>query len=419
MISFRIFFRIVLRLTPAGIFAATLLLSGVTASAQTISQRGFIEGRGFVFPQDAPNDTAQSVGDLLVREEVFLKPAGWIQFATGLDLRANTHDQVESDWRLDWSDRGVRRPRAALRRLTATITAGHLTVDVGKQFIRWARADVLNPTDRFAPRDYLNVIDTDVLPVFGVRPSVRIANETFEVVWVPRLTPSRLPLFNQRWTVLPPAAAGVPIEDGGSTIPRGSEQGVRWNHAGGRFEAALSFFDGFNHLPNIESGLRPTGIELSRVYPALRSYGADMAAPTRWVTLKGEAAYFTSPTSTSDEYVLYVVELERQVREWVLVGGYAGEVITKSGGSFSFAPDRGIARSILGRATYTVDPRRTVAIEGAARQNGGYIKGEYSQSFGQHWRLTLTGVGIGGQPNDFLGQYKRNSHGSLALRFSF
>jgi hypothetical protein len=406
-------------LSTTEVFAATLLFTSVTVSSQTISQRGFIEGRGFVFPQDALNDTTKGIGDALVREEVFLKPKGWIQFATGLDLRANTHDQVENEWRLDWSDRGVRRPRAGIRRLTATITTGHLTVDVGKQFIRWARADVLNPEDRFAPRDYLNVIDTDVLPVLGVRPSVRIANETFEVVWVPRLTPSRLPLLNQRWTVLPPAAAGVPIVDGGSTIPGGSEEGVRWNHVGERFEAALSYFNGFNHLPNIESRLSASGIELSRVYPALRSYGADMAVPNRWFTLKGEAAYFTSPTSTSDEYVLYVVELERQVREWVLVGGYAGEVVTKSGVAFPFAPDRGIARSILARAAYTVDPRRTVAIEGAARQHGVYIKGEYSQSFGQHWRLTLTGVGIGGQSNDFLGQYSLNSHASLALRFSF
>lgn len=403
------------------IFAATLLLGSVTASAQTISQRGFIDGRGVVFPQVAPNDSTRHVGDLLVREEVFLKPARWVQFAAGLDLRANSHDQVETEWRLDWSDRSVLRPRAALRRLTATVTAGHLTVDVGKQFVRWARADVLNPTDRFAPRDFLNVIDTEFLPVLGVRPSVRIGHETFEAVWVPRLTPSRLPLFNQRWTVLPPEAEGVPIEDGGSIIPKGSERGVRWNHTGERVEASLSYFDGFNHLPNIDTRQRTTGIELTRVYPALRSYGADMAIPTGWFTLKGEASYFTSPTSTSEEYVLYVVELERQIREWVLVAGYAGEVVTKSNDSFAFAPDRGIARSILGRASYTVDPRRTIAIEGAARQNGDgvYIKGEYSQSFAQRWRLTLTGVGIEGHPDDFIGQYRRNSHGSVAVRFSF
>ena len=35
------------------------------------------------------------VGDLLAREEVFVKPAPWLQFAGGLELRANSHDQVE------------------------------------------------------------------------------------------------------------------------------------------------------------------------------------------------------------------------------------------------------------------------------------------------------------------------------------
>ena len=194
-------------LHTVGIVVASLHVWALTAGAQTISQRGFIEGRGVGFPQRAPNDTVRGVGDLLIREEVTLKPAAWIQFAAGLDLRANTHEQVEDEWRLDFNDRGVRRPRASVRRLMATITAGHLTLDVGKQFIRWARADILNPVDRFAPRDFLNVIDTEVLPVLAVRPSLRIGNETFEVVWAPRLTPSRLPLFNQRWTVLPPAPA--------------------------------------------------------------------------------------------------------------------------------------------------------------------------------------------------------------------
>jgi len=31
----------------------------------------------------------------------------------------------------------------------------------------------------------------------------------------------------------------------------------------------------------------------------------------------------------------------------------------------------------------------------------------------------LTGVGIAGQEDDFLGQYHHNSHASVGLRFSF
>jgi hypothetical protein len=408
------------------VVAGILVCWSSIAGAQTIAQRGFIDGRVFGFPQTAPTDATQAVGDILFREEVFLRPSRWIQFATGLDLRGNSHAQTEEVWRLDFSDRGVRRPRAGIRRLTATLTAGHFTLDAGKQFIRWGRADILNPTDRFAPRDFLNVLDADFLPVLGVRPSLQFGQDTFEGVWVPRLTPSRLPLVDQRWTVSPPGAGGAgggTIRDAGSDIPHGSQWGVRWRHAGGRVEAALSYFDGFNHLPNIQSP--PPGVdgvvEITRVYPALRMYGADLALPTRLVTFKSEAAYFMSPSSTNDEYVLYVIELERQAGEWILDVGYAGEAVTTARESFRFAPDRGLARSILGRASYTVDPRRTVTIEGAARQSraGFYAKGEYSEAFGQHWRLTLGAVGITGAQDDFLGQFRRNSNASIAFRFSF
>src|SRR5207248_4930943 len=126
-------------------------------------QRGFIDGSVVLFPQDAPNDSTRVVGDLLFRNDVFVKPAPWMQFAAGVDVRASSHDQVEDDWRLDVGDRGPRRPRAALRRLTATLTRGPLTIDAGKQFIRWGKADIVNPTDRFAPRDFLNLVDAEFL----------------------------------------------------------------------------------------------------------------------------------------------------------------------------------------------------------------------------------------------------------------
>ena len=280
----------------------------------------------------------------------------------------------------------------------------------------------MNPTDRFAPRDYLNVIDTEFLPVTGGRASIQHKGETFEAVWLPWLTPSRLPLLNQRWTPLPSEAAGLALEDKGSAFPDGSEWGARWSHAG-RFEMGLSVFDGFNHLPDIQAVVDPErlALELTRTYAALRSYGAEVSVPTPMFTLKGEAAYFTSPTSTSEEYVLYVVELERQVGEWLFDGGYAGEVVTASRPGLSFGAERGVAKSLIGRASYTVDPRRSVALEGAVRQNGAgyYTKGEFSETFGQHWRLTLAAIGIGGHSDDFLGQYHRNSHASVGLRFSF
>jgi len=387
-----------------------------------VSQRGFLEGRGLVFPQTTPGDTVRTIGDLLFREEVFVKPRRWLQLAAGLDLRANSYDQVEDEWRLDFEDRRRLRPRASVRRLSATFTTSHFTLNAGKQVIRWGRADILAPTDRFAPKDYVNVIDNEVLPVTGVRTSLQFGSETVEGIWVAQMTPSRLPILNQRWGPLPPEAARLSLEDRGSVFPEGSEQGFRWSHSG-RVDLGVSYFNGFNHLPDVQVVVVPgrQALAVTRTYPALRTFGAEASIPTPVLTLKGELAYFRSPTSSSEEYVLWVLEAERQVGEWLLDGGYVGEAVTSSRPGLAFGPERGIGKSFIGRASYTVDPRRTVAVEGAVRQNGNgaYIKGEYSNALAQHWRVTFAGVGIAGSDDDFVGQYRRNSYLSTTLRFSF
>jgi len=100
---------------------------------------------------------------------VFASPAPWLRAAVGIDLRANSHDQVTDSWALDATDRTVQRPRLSLRRAAVTIARRPFTIEIGKQFIRWGRTDVVTPTDRFAPRDFLNVFDNEFVGVTGVR----------------------------------------------------------------------------------------------------------------------------------------------------------------------------------------------------------------------------------------------------------
>ncbi len=411
------------RFTRVALAAVAFALSPEVSAAQSITQRGFVDGTIVFYPQQGTRDTVQLVGDVIAREEVFAKPTAWVQFAGGLDARANTHDQVERAWRLDFGDRRPLRPALSVRRLSATFTHGPLTVEAGRQFIRWGKADIVTPTDHFAPRDFLSVIDNQFLPVTGVRAAVQWRSESIEGVWVPLFTPSRTPLLNQRWTVVPEGAEALSLVDASGPLPEGSQAGVRWAHTTGAYELSVSYFDGFNHLPDISitPGPSPFVVGIAKSYPDLRSYGFDLAVPTRWVTLKGETAYFSAPSPTSDDYVLYVVQLERQTGEWMFVGGYAGEVVTEHRAQLTFAPDRGLTRSLVARASYTIDANRSTAFETAVRQNGhgAYVKGEYSQARGQHWRATVTGALIRGQADDFLGQYRRNSHATLSIRYSF
>jgi hypothetical protein len=322
-----------------------------------------------------------------------------------------------------WQDRSLQRPVLAVRRLSAAYRDGPVTIELGKQFIRWGKTDILTPTDRFAPRDFLTVVDNDFLPVTAARVTYTRGVDTLDIVWVPQFTPSRIILFDQRWAPVP---EGVRIRDAGADFPDTSQAGMRWNHAG-YIEYSVSAYRGFNHLPSFNTlavftGADQVQADLRRFYPQMLMVGSDAAVPLRWLTLKGEFAHFSSNDPRADEYAQYVIQLERQAGEWFFVGGYAGEAVTKTGSqSGAFAPDRGLTKTLLGRAGYTVDVNRSLVFEAAVRQNGDgtWARLEYSQALGQHWRLTGTATVIRGDPDDFLGQYRYNSYAGLVVRYSF
>ncbi len=367
---------------------------------------------------------------MLLRYEASYKPYSWIKLSTVLDGRFDSHRQFEREFRLDFADRRGLRPAFSLRRLSATIHKGNWTAELGRQFIRWGKTDILNPTDRFAPKDFLAVIDSEFLGVTAGRATYEKDGNTLDFIVQPFFTPSRRPLFNQRWSGLPAIAAQIPIRDRGARFPGGSQYGVRANHVGKGYEASLCFFEGYNHLSLYNFSVSPAfdgealGIALGiqRFFPKLRLYGGDFAMPLKWFTVKSEAAYFTSSTPQADQYVLYVVQVERTYKEFVFVGGYAGEAVIERGTSvLNFAPDRGLTKAFLGSASLTIDANRSVSSEIALRQNGAGIwaRFSYSQLFGQHWRATAGVAVIRGDVSDFLGQFRRNSYVSLALRYSF
>jgi hypothetical protein len=375
------------------------------------------------FPQTAFDDRTRLVVDGTARGELFFKPQPWIQMAGGLEINGNSHDQVDNNWHLDLSDRDIRRPPLSVRTLNATITHGAFTLDAGKQFIRWGKTDFVVPTDRFSPRDYITVVDAPYIAVSGLRGTAQIGTHSIEVVWVPRFTPSRVPLVDQRWAVRPLSLpADVPIVEIPPIFPDRSQVGVRFAQTADRLDYSVSFYDGFNHLPDIQANVALSGaVEYERIFSRIRAYGADTAIPLRWLSVKAEAAYITSASATTDEYVLYAIQFERQTGEWVFIGGYAGETVTDRRALLTFAPDRELARSIVGRATYTIDANRSVEVEGAVRQNGAgvYAKAEYSRASGQHWRTTIGGVLLAGEADDFFGQYRRNSHVRVTVRYNF
>jgi hypothetical protein len=403
-----------------------LVLSSVALCAQSFEQRGFIQADLVGFPLIAPNDSGQAVGSGVFRWDASYKPAPWITFSGGVEAQADTHRQTERAFRFDLDDRGLLRPAFSLRSLQMTLHKGVFTADIGKQFLHWGKTDIINPTDRFAPRDYLNVVDSEPLGVLGAHVNVDFQGTSVDAVWTPRFTPSRMPLIDQRWALLPPGAPPQ-VENAATIFPGGGQYGARINHVGHGYEVSASVFEGYNHLPLlIPIEPAPQTLYVQRFYPKIRTFGTDAAIPLPWFTIKTEAAFFESRENSinaprSDTYLLWVAQLERQVRQWVLAAGYAGQTVFDHRYPIYFDPERGLTRTFFAKAVYNLNAPASISIETAIRQNGqgAWSNIEYSRQLADHWRLIGGITVIAGARNDFLGEYRRNSFGILKLRYSF
>src|SRR5262249_55567523 len=124
-------------ITEASVAAMILL-------AQNFEQRGYLETSGAFYPQTAPNDSGQAAGYGILRWEPSYKFPPWLKLSASFDAQIDSHRQVERAWRLDADDRSILRPAFSLRRLSATLHKGKFTVELGRQFIRWGKADILN-----------------------------------------------------------------------------------------------------------------------------------------------------------------------------------------------------------------------------------------------------------------------------------
>ena len=397
-----------------------LLAGSAPAAAQAVTHRGFVQGVLTGYPQTTPRDDTRVILDTLGRWEPGIRAGSW-RFVGALEGRLDTHDLTSAE--VTYWDRSLQRPALSIAGLSGSWSRGPLTIEAGKQWVRWGKTDILVPTDRFAPRDYLTVTDADWLGVTAGRVTFSKASNSLDLVVTPRMTPSRTPLFDQRWVGVPPVALPLTLVDEGAEFPGGAQFGVRWNRIGRRLEHSVSFFRGFDNLPIFAATPtgRPAEVAIRRQYAELTSVGGDIAVPTRWLTLKAEAAWLDGRTHDAGEYVLYVVQGERQVGEWLFVGGYAGEYERRQGTPFRYSADRGLTRAFTGRASLTIDTNRSLLFEAVARQNGDgfYGRFEYTQALPHGLRATASAVAFAGDEDDFLGRQELNSFGRITLRYSF
>jgi hypothetical protein len=406
---------------------------------------GFLEQNGrFYYRRPNPSDThAQGSAHLQ-----FWTRAGVtdrLSWRGTWDFRLDTHLDVDRHRWLDLSQRGLRQPAGSVNEFYFDARLHHLDLRLGKQTIRWGRADGFNPTDNLLPYDYLDTFSEERIAVPALKADAYWRDSRFEVAWVPFFTPTRLPLLNQRWFprlpgsgTFSPAPGESPVEvdltyrDGGRDIPPrtlgNGQLGIRWNQLVPRAEFSLSYFDGFDDiaffrpLAALSAFPQPNLIvTLNREYYRVRVMGADLASELGPFGVRGEVAYFDQTDPNNRDHLLFVVGLDRSWGDWFAIIQYAGQKLPGGSAPAALFPDLGMRSTMLVRIERNLGPSRSLELQGAVRLLDGdfMIQPLYNIALSNRWRLKLGARFFAGPVSGFLGQYRDNSSLDLQLRYTY
>jgi hypothetical protein len=395
---------------------------------------GFLEESGQLFARRPnPSDTyAAGAGYFHLWSRAAVNNR--LSFRGALDFRIDTHRDVSRrDW-FELGDRGVRQPAGALSELYADLKLGHLDLRLGKQQIRWGRADGFNPTDNLNPYDYLDTFADRRIAVPAVKADAFFGRAHFEGAWLPFYTPTRLPLIGQRW--FPRLPTGTPVQqiqyhDLGGPVPAGTlgngQWAVRYNQIIPGAEFSVSYFDGFDDLPFFRASGTPLlaeqaiRVDLRREYFRVHVVGADFASGIGPVGIRGEAAYFDQTDPLNLDHLLFVIGLDKSWGDWFAIVQYAGQKVSGRVEPAAVFPDLGLRSTLLYRVERTLGPDRTFEIKGALRLRDGdfLIQPLYSVALSNKWRLKIGTTLFAGASDGYLGQFRYNSHLNLSVTYTF
>lgn len=421
--------------------------------------QGALEFRSILYPKLPSSLDTHFQGTAWLNFSVQRRWEGFGKIFVSSLAEIDTHHDVARTRLIDWNERDLRHPVFRPREAYWENRFGRLDLRVGRQEIRWGRADGINPTDNLEPYDFLNPFLEERLPVTAVKGDLYLGQSHLELAWMPFYVPSRMSLLGQRWFPRLPSQAQVSglvvplrFREGARRYPAytvgNSQFGVRWNHALPGIEFSFSYYDGINDLPfytaqlisaapslqlqqgpaavgwrafDARSQIVPTvDVRLDREYHRLRVVGSDFSGTLGSWGMRGEAAYNIRSDDRDDSYLSYVFGFDRQKGRWFTIVEFAGQWTAKRGSvpqPSSF--DRGLGRALLLRTQYEMRTDETLELVGLLRLPAGDSgwRLTYSRKLADGWQLELRGSAFAGNNNAFLGQFRDS--GNLAAKLVY
>ncbi len=317
----------------------------------------------------------------------------------------------------------------------------HADLRIGKQIVAWGRADGINPTDNLTPHDYQVLLPFEEDQRFGTT-AVKLdaylsTHYTFTLFTTPYFLPSKLPF---------PSGGATLVETRPDRHWSDSEVGLKLNRVGGTLDWSVSYYHGYNLLPEVHPwGLTPTGPLLALRYTPIDMLGADLAQNFGRYGVRAEAAYFrprdylaSKPVGISpylylvagvdrtflDNFNVNLQLVSRWVQDYMDPEAIVDPILRGS------AVQNAITFGQQDRANYGMTTRLsnkwyndTLTAEVLAFVNfnhsSSYIRPLITYAFTDYVRATIGAELYRGADDTFFGRVRRNQGAFVEVRYSF
>jgi hypothetical protein len=307
-------------LTPIFLLLAmmpSMAVAGGAAEATGLAKTGIeatIELRNFWhFHSVAEDDWNRN--EIRLDLEYERKLTDWLK--ADIKVRAQGDDGgLTDDVVIEIPDNRRHRSRLDIQEVELAAKAGAARFYIGRRIYSWGSADVYNPTDRLNSHDWLDPVDAhrndDKLGAWSLAATTTVRDVQLEAVWVPFFSPSRLPHLDSRWVGLDReglAEEFPELADDYDDFVRfahaptpdrhlgNSQFGVRAKTTIAGWDAALSYYDGYFDLPELD--LR----ELELRYPRIHVPGLSVSTSFGNFELHSETAFVIGGDGSSGSRV--------------------------------------------------------------------------------------------------------------------
>ena len=344
------------------------------------------------------------------------------------DFSAGVFDELNRD--------EMRRPIFHFKEAYVEWSPGPWEIRAGEQIFAWGTADGFNPTDNLNPRDYLDLVDHEKIPVLALSTTYHFSEFTsLQFVLIPLFTPSRFDGQDSRWSFFPPAPPRLDFErhlpgDSLSHMQWAARLRTSWNG----WDFSLSYFDGYDDIGRptlLRDALGvPTVVRFD--YDKVRILGFDFATTWGDLGIHGELAHTWTDGRRNDNYLQYVVGVDytfadiRPGQNLRLILEYAGEHVTRKGRTMDGVPATRLGRhldgSLLGRAVYELNERLALELKACANLRGGnnfYVQPSLRYDITEDLRLKVGADIFTGSDDTFFGQFDNNDRVFLILEYYF